>query len=482
MRRSLLLAAAAAALTVGAISSQAYAQSTPLALTAHYFTVNETKDADFNTEACCIAPSDAYTNEALPGLGPDDLPVYNVNYNSGDPNDPYKTNIQDVNSKGEITWWSPTDNPNVTATGSGVVTLPYDNESLYPPNGTGSSDYNGFQTAIFSGELVVPTEEQVQFSFGADDDAFLALNGQIISQEGGIHGDAAAPVVTPTLDPGTYSLDLFYADRHNSGAGLYFSVNTADVTVAPISGAPEPAEWLLLMLGVGGLGLAFRRRSRSEALAYRAVGGGGGGRPWGRPRLEAAEVPCAWLSGVPQTEARPLDRSPRGLSAKLNGRHPQRWRAGGGPSFRTDHPTVPRVTLRVTDAIYVWGRPAATANASPAWRRCSRRHSARIKRLAAGAAGRQGVRYQHEQQEEQIRSCTHQRLGGDPSDDGDRPGEEPRRDAPGRRPANGGDRPLDLPQHPRVETAKRSRIQAPPAPVAAPRSMPQGDGLGLKPG
>jgi fibro-slime domain-containing protein len=136
---------------------------------------------------------------------------------------------------------------------------------MFPPNGTGSNDANGFQAAIFTGVLVVPTAESVQFSFGADDDAFLALNNTIISQEGGIHGVSAAPVVTSVLGPGSYDLTLFYTDRHETGAGLYFSLDTDGVTISP--GLPEPSTWAMMIIGFFGLGfMTYRRRNPTSAF------------------------------------------------------------------------------------------------------------------------------------------------------------------------------------------------------------------------
>ena len=238
-------------------------------MTASYYTVagsysgSGTGDPDFQTNPCCIGSP--YTNEVMSTLGADGLPVYNPNYNSATGPNPGAPTLYDVNSHGELTWWSPTQNTNVVYTGSGVVTIPYDNTNFYAPNGAGSNDDNGFQTAIFRGTLVVPTAESVQFTFGADDDAFLALGNDIISQEGGIHGVDPAPVVTSVLDPGTYDLTLFYADRHTTGAGLYFDVDTSGVTVTPpppMSGVPEPSTWLLMIAGIGGIGLMLRQAKR----------------------------------------------------------------------------------------------------------------------------------------------------------------------------------------------------------------------------
>ncbi len=224
-----------------------------------YFTVAESGDPDFNTNPCC---GSYYTNEIQGSLGPNGYPVYNPTY--GGPT------LHDVNgATGELTWWNPALNPNVTETGTGTVTLPYINYNFFPPNGGGPNDANGFQAAIFRGVLDVTKAESVQFSFGADDDAFLALNNTIISQEGGIHGVSAAPVVTSVLQPGDYNLTLFYTDRHVTGAGLYFSVDTSNVTISP--GVPEPSTWAMILLGFAGLGYAGYRRTRKNNAALAAA-------------------------------------------------------------------------------------------------------------------------------------------------------------------------------------------------------------------
>ena len=242
---------AGAALVILAASTSASAS--PLTMTAHYFTVAESGDPDFNTNPCC---GSYYTNEVQGTLGPHGLPLYNPGY--GGPT------LYDVNASGELTWWSPAQNPHVTATGSGTITLPYINYSMFPPNGTGNNDGAGFQAAIFSGILEVPVAESVTFSFGADDDAFLALNNTVISQEGGIHGVSAAPVVTSILTPNTpYTLTLFYTDRHRTGAGLYFSVNTSDVIITPPPSVPEPATWAVMLGGLLGLGAVWRMARNS---------------------------------------------------------------------------------------------------------------------------------------------------------------------------------------------------------------------------
>ena len=98
---------------------------------------------------------------------------------------------------------------------------------------------------------------------GGDDDTFLAIGNAIIGQLGGIHGFTTSNFST-TLDPGTYELSIFYADRHQVGAELGFSVVTPDVSISapaavpgPVAGAGLPG----LILAGGGL-LGWWRRKR----------------------------------------------------------------------------------------------------------------------------------------------------------------------------------------------------------------------------
>jgi fibro-slime domain-containing protein len=242
---------------VAALAGLTSPASAAVTMSATYYTVAESGDPDFNTNPCC---NSLYTNEVKGTLGPNGLPVYNPGY--GGPT------LYDVNSQGELTWWSPSLNSNVTKTGTGSVTLPFSNYNFFPPNGTGSNDGSGFQAAIFRGVLNVPTTESVTFSFGADDDSFLALDNTIISQEGGIHGVSAAPVTTSVLTPGSYDLTLFYTDRHETGAGLYFSLDTSGVTIS--TGVPEASTWAMMLIGFAGLGFAGYRQSKKTSMALAA--------------------------------------------------------------------------------------------------------------------------------------------------------------------------------------------------------------------
>jgi len=225
---------------------------------AQYFTA-QTDGRDFGPVICCFANN----NEVLSALGPDGLPVYNT---ASTPT------LLDLNANGELDWWTPSaasaTSPGITSNGTQVISgNSYSNGAFYPPRGTGPNDANGFETAIFSGSFNLNTAQTIDFTLGADDDALLYVDGQAAVILGGIHGVTTVDNDV-SLGAGSHTFELFYADRQQTGAALYFSIPN-EVAVNPTPPAiPEPGSWALMLGGFGLAGAALRtRRAARTATA-----------------------------------------------------------------------------------------------------------------------------------------------------------------------------------------------------------------------
>jgi len=208
-----------------------------------------------------------FTNEVQNALGSDGLPVLNTamyGCSSGCfANAPLPA---DLTAGGEITWWSPSLNnggsghvSDVVQTGTGVITLPYNNPNFYPPNGTGPNDASGFQAAVFFTTLIVPSAESITFNVGADDTAFVYLDGQVVCQLGGVHADTPGVCSSSMLAPGSHTLQLFYADLDRTSAALTFNITTADVSGGPPA-TPVPPSIMLALAGLACIVLFFGYR------------------------------------------------------------------------------------------------------------------------------------------------------------------------------------------------------------------------------
>jgi PEP-CTERM motif len=216
-------------------------------LSATYFEVlGSSPDPDFNI---FNTPNVADGSS----LGPDGFPV--VSLPSG---------INDVGPGNQITWWSPTLNSNVKATGTGTITLPY-GSNMFAPNSTGTDDGTFFETAFFKGNFTLSAPEAVEFQLGSDDDSFIYVDGTLIGQNPGVHGVTNVDFTSAVLPAGQNSIEVFYADRHQTGAFLSLALETSGVVITP--GVPEPSTWAMLLVGFAGLGLAGYRQSRKAKTA-----------------------------------------------------------------------------------------------------------------------------------------------------------------------------------------------------------------------
>lgn len=219
-----------------------------------YFSVAQ-DGKDFGPVVCCYVSHD----EVLGALGPNGLPVANLSSTSPHPLQDYDATTH------ELTWFTPS--AGVTNTlNTTIVGNSFSNGNFNTPNGTGANDYLGtFQTAIFSGSFTFATAQDFTFSIGADDDAWLFVDGTQVVQLGGVHG-ATTETDTVSLAAGLHTFHLFYADQQAGGAVLNFSI-PADVVVTVPTAAPEPASWAMMLGGFGLVGGAMRNR-RKASVSY----------------------------------------------------------------------------------------------------------------------------------------------------------------------------------------------------------------------
>jgi fibro-slime domain-containing protein/LPXTG-motif cell wall-anchored protein len=104
------------------------------------------------------------------------------------------------------------------------------------------------------------TNTSYTFTYTGDDDVFVALGNQVISQDGGIHAAGQSNQVTFNTG-GNSSLSIFFADRFVTESSLSFTVEAAAVP-GPAVGAGIPG----LLMALGGI-VAWRRRRNQGAVA-----------------------------------------------------------------------------------------------------------------------------------------------------------------------------------------------------------------------
>lgn len=255
MRRSLMLTAVGLGMVLSLIASPALA----LSLTGNYFTLSPTHpDTLGGIDGATVA---GLVNPALLG----GLPVYSGLV------PPASGAISDLGAGNTIQWW--TAHGGIvsvdTSVGGGtgvqqdafvgnVLGGPAFANNFFPAGNANNA--SGYRAVHWTGAFSVGAGG-ANLSLTADDDAWLFLSGPVNGlalDNGGVKALSLATTVNTILPVGDYTLDLFFADRHQSQSGIAF---TCEGCLDPV---PEPATLLLFGTTLAGLGAVVRRRMKGQ--------------------------------------------------------------------------------------------------------------------------------------------------------------------------------------------------------------------------
>ncbi len=195
-------------------------------LTASYFTLPENHpDVGRGVDGGIV------TGLVAEHLGPDGWPVVT---NVGRSGQQVSGPISDVNSAGEILWWSTTSKNGVRMEKVVTECLPIENESMFPDGYDDDDTY--FLTAHYQGYFTAPPSGTVGLSLGSDDDSWVFIDGILAVDNGGVKPLATAPYKVAHLTAGRHLLDVFYADRHGTAAQLEFEPGFSLTQASPTPG------------------------------------------------------------------------------------------------------------------------------------------------------------------------------------------------------------------------------------------------------
>ena len=139
----------------------------------------------------------------------------------------------------------------------------------------------GFLAGAFTGSTLSSTAPaSLDFTSGGLGTSFTSLNPalqQAFFVGDGLTGDGTGSTQTFYVPTGATTLYLGVTDACNYGGAPnncytdnegYFTVTTNGAPISIAGGVPEPATWAMMLIGLGGLGVAMRRcRTLNAAIA-----------------------------------------------------------------------------------------------------------------------------------------------------------------------------------------------------------------------